>query len=303
MSVHLRALAFAAALVASGCGGSTSSDSPCDLRTAGAQWLAFSSKGSGTYHIYAMRDDGTCLTQVTNGARDDLFVTWSPAGTLAYMNAKSGRMQVYVRDFTSGVERLLDVGDLTATSPAFSPDGLQVAFEGYAPGVTSVSDIYVVPAAGGAPVKLTSSQGYSAGPAWSPDGTNLYFVSNRVSGYNAWRVATTGGAEAMIPRTAGILGRPLATPDGTGIAYTLPASGAAFTQVVIQTLSTGAIRSVTSQADGEPTFDRTGARMVVTSFRGGNADLWLLDVSSGAAVRQLTTDTGIDGAAAYAPFP
>jgi Tol biopolymer transport system component len=45
------------------------------------------------------------------------------------------------------------------------------------------------------------------------------------------------------------------------------------------------------------------ARIVVTSFRGGNADLWLLDAATGAQVRQLTTDSGIDGAAAYAPFP
>jgi len=43
--------------------------------------------------------------------------------------------------------------------------------------------------------------------------------------------------------------------------------------------------------------------MVVTSFRGGNADLWLLDVATGAEVRQLTTDSGIDGAAAFGPFP
>ncbi len=276
---------------------------PCALRTAGAQWLAFSSKRSATYDIYAMRDDGTCLTQVTSGAGDDLFVSWSPAGTLAYMSARSGRMQIYVRDFTTGVERLLDVGDLTATSPAFSPDGLQVAFEGYAPGVTAIADIYVVPAAGGPPVKLTSSQKYSAGPAWSPDGATIYFVSNRVSGYNVWSVPTAGGAETMIPGTAGILGRPAATPDGLRLAYTLSASGAAFSQVVIQTLGTGAIRMVTNQKDAEPAFNRSGDRMVVTSQRGSGADLLLLDTATGAVVRQLTTDPSIDGLGAYGPFP
>jgi dipeptidyl aminopeptidase/acylaminoacyl peptidase len=276
---------------------------PCALRTPGAQWLAFSSKRGGVYDIYAMRADGTCLTQVTSGAGDDLFVTWSPAGTIAFMNARSGRMQIYVHDLGSDAERLLDVGDLTATSPAFSPDGTLVAFEGYEPGVTTVSDIYVVPAAGGTPTKLTTGQRYSAGPAWSPDGSTLYFVSNRVSGYNAWMVPAAGGTETMIGGTAGILGRPAATPDGTGIAYTLSAPGAAFSKVVLQTLSTGAVRTVTTQADGEPTIDRTGSRMVVTSFRGGNADLWLLDVATGAEVLRLTTDPGIDGAAAFGPFP
>ena len=301
MNRHGSAMLCVLAGAIAGCGGPT--PDPCALRTPGAQWLAFSSKRTGAYDIYAMRADGTCLTQVTNDAADDLFVTWSPAGTIAYMSSRSGRMQVYVHDFASGIERLLDVGDLTATSPAFSPDGQLVAFEGYEPGVTAISDVYVVPAAGGTPVKRTTGQKYSAGPAWSPDGATLYFVSNRVSGYNVWTVPAAGGTETMIPGTAGILGRPVATPDGAGIAYTLSAPGAAFSKVVIQALSTGIVRTVTTQADGEPTLDRTGTRMVVTSFRGGNADLWLLDAATGAEVRQLTTDPGIDGAAAFGPFP
>ena len=75
------------------------------------------------------------------------------------------------------------------------------------------------------------------------------------------------GTETMIGGTAGILGRSAATPDGTGIAYTLSAPGAAFGKIVLQTLSTGAVRTVTTQADGEPTLDRTGAQMVVTSLQ------------------------------------
>ncbi|MGA8890149.1 MAG: hypothetical protein WB493_01180, partial [Anaeromyxobacteraceae bacterium] len=281
---------------------------PCALRTPGAQWLAFSSKRTGIYQVWAMRDDGTCLRQVTQTTSDALFATWSPAGTIAFMSAQSGTMQVYVRDFTTGAESRVDVGALTATSPAFSPDGQSLAFEGYEPGVSAVADIYVVPSAGGTPSKVTTGQKYSAGPAWSPDGAILYFVSNRPVGgvnvgYSAWNVPAAGGAETMIAGTQGILGRPAPTPDGAGLAYTLSASGEAFSQVVIQTLGTGAIRTVTAQKDAEPAFDRTGARMVVTSQRGVGADLLLLDTATGAVVRQLTDDPGIDGLAAYGPFP
>ena len=297
-------LAGVIALILAACGGGTpeAPPDPCALRTPGAQWLAYSA-GQGDLDVWAMRADGTCLTQVTSGAGDDLFATWSPAGTIAYMSARGGRMQIYVRDFATGAERRLDVGDLTATSPAFSPDGTLVAFEGYEPGVTSVSDVYVVAAAGGVPRKLTSGQRYSAGPAWSPDGATVYFVSNRVSGYNVWTVQAAGGVEAMVPGTSGILGRPAALPDGTGILYTLSAPGAAFTRVVVHTLATGGVRTVTSQRDGEPTADRTGARVVVTSARGGSPDLWLLDTATGAEVRRLTSDSGIEGAAAFGPFP
>lgn len=309
MSPPCRRLApvlLVALLAAAGCGGAAPEPPPppCALRTPGAQWVAFSStRGGGGLDVYAMRADGTCLTRVTDDAADDLFATWSPAGTIAYMSARGGRMQIYVRDFATGAERRLEVGELTATSPAFSPDGALVAFEGYEPGVTTVSDVYVVPAAGGVPVKLTSGQRYSAGPAWSPDGATLYFVSNRSGGYDVWTVPAAGGLEAMVPGTSGVLGRPDALPDGAGILYTLSAPGAAFTRVVAHSLATGVVRTVTGQRDGEPTADRTGSRVVVTSSRGGSPDLWLLDTATGAEVLQLTTDAGIDGAAAFGPFP
>jgi Tol biopolymer transport system component len=276
---------------------------PCPLRAPGAQWLGFSSRRSGEFDLYAVRADGTCLTRLTGVGGDELFVTWSPAGTFAYMSSRSGTMRIYVQDFDSRLEAALPVGDLGATSPAFSPDGTLVAFEGYAAGVTDTSDVYVVPAAGGAPVKLTSGTGYNAGPAWSPDGSQIYFVSNRTGRYDVWKVAAAGGTETQVTTASGILGRPAASPDGTGIAFTRPAPGAAFSEVVIQDLATSAIRIVSSQADGEPAFDRTGARVVVTSFRGGDADPWLLDVATGAAVRQLTAEPGMDGSAAFAPFP
>jgi TolB protein len=245
---------------------------------------------------------------VTQASSDALFASWSPAGTIAFMSGQSGSMQVYVRDFTTGAEQRIDVGALTATSPAFSPDGQSIAFEGYEPGVTGVADVYRIPAAGGTPVKLTTGQKYSAGPAWSPDGGTLYFVSNRFVGgvnvgYNVWKVPAAGGAETMIAGTQGILGRPAATPDGLGLAYTLSASGAAFSQVVVQTLGTGAIRTITSQKDAEPAFNRSGDRVIVTSQRGTGADLLLVDTVTGAVVRQLTTDPSIDGLAAYGPFP
>ncbi len=279
----------------------------CALSTPGAQWLAFSSKKSGVFDIYAMRDDGTCLVQVTNDSTNDFFVTWSPAGTLAYMSIRGSTRQVWIRDFNSGVESLLDVGTLGATSPAYSPDGRFIAFEGNEPGVTTVADIYVVPASGGVPLKLTNGPTFNAGPAWSPDGSEIYFVSNRTGLYDVWKVPATGGVETQVTVSSGILGRPAVSPRGDSIAYTRFAGGGALYEVVIQPLPTGTLRVLSSMADQEPTFDRTGDRMVVTSYRPldplGNPELWLLDVATGAPVRQLTFDPGMDGMAAYGPFP
>ncbi len=68
------------------------SPTPCALRTPGAQWLAFSAKRPDTYDIFAMRDDGTCLTQVTSGAGDDLFGVFADqCGSFSALRVKGGR--------------------------------------------------------------------------------------------------------------------------------------------------------------------------------------------------------------------
>ncbi|HET8733488.1 MAG TPA: hypothetical protein VFM45_06910, partial [Anaeromyxobacteraceae bacterium] len=276
---------------------------PCAFVTDGAQWLGFSSNRNGSYDLFAIREDGTCLRPLTEGAGDDLFVTWSRVGVFAFMSARSGRMQVWVQGMGGGAASILPTGDLAATSPAFSPDGALVAFEGYAPGVSGSSDIYVVARAGGTPVKLTDGAGYNAGPAWSPDGATIYFVSNRAGRYDVWKVPATGGAISAVTTSSGILGRPAVTPDGRSLGYCRAAAGEAFSEVVLRDLGTGTIRVVSSQKDCEPAFDRTGQHVAVTSQRSGNPEVLLLDVATGAVVRALTSGTGIDGLAAFAPFP
>ena len=70
----------------------------------------------------------------------------------------------------------------TLSSPAISPDGKQVAFT-----VTTVvtaenkrhSEIWVVGAEAGSPVRYTSPSVESTQPRWSPDGRLLLFNSTR----------------------------------------------------------------------------------------------------------------------------
>ena len=73
----------------------------------------------------------------------------------------------------------------TLSAPALSPDGKQVAFT-----VTTVvaaenkrhSEVWLVPAAGGDPARLTAPGVESSNPRWSPDGKLLLFASTRPGG-------------------------------------------------------------------------------------------------------------------------
>ena len=57
-------------------------------------------------------------------------------------------------------------------SPVISPDGKQVAF-------TALGDLYVVPIGGGKPVNITHDRFLDADPAWSADGTQLAWSTDR----------------------------------------------------------------------------------------------------------------------------
>jgi TolB protein len=300
-------LAVLLTALAAGCGsapgGEGPPEPPCGLQAEGAQWLAFMTGSGVDADLQAVREDGTCLSPLVSVAGVDAHPSWAKSGQLAYMSTRSGTMRVYVRDTQTGMERLLDTGTLSATTPTWSPDARSIAFEGYVPGAAGTSDIYVVPAAGGEPLRITTTRGLNAGPAWSPDGSTIFFVSNRTGTYKVWRVDVSSGVESDVPNSSGVLGRPAASPDGTAVAFTLPVSGAAGSGVVVVTLTTGARRVVSVQSDSDPAYDASGERMAVRSYRSGHAELWLLDVATGSPVRQLTALQGNVGTPSFRPAP
>jgi dipeptidyl aminopeptidase/acylaminoacyl peptidase len=70
----------------------------------------------------------------------------------------------------------------TVSDPRISPDGAWVAYTVSAldrKEDNADTDIYMVAAAGGAPIRLTSSKKPETTPRWSPDGRYLAFVSSR----------------------------------------------------------------------------------------------------------------------------
>lgn len=121
----------------------------------------------------------------------------------------------------------------TLSSPALSPDGRHVAFQ-----VTTVkeaentrhSEIWLVPAAGGDPVRLTSPAFSSTNPRWSHDGRYLHFTSNRPGGRgNTWTLrmdeAFTGEAFQMEMPPSGSMPDSRAFVVTTGPADGSPGSG------------------------------------------------------------------------------
>ena len=193
----LAALAACSAYPGEGCVG----DAP------DAPWLAFASNRTGNYEIFVARADGSCARQVTDDPAQDLYPSFGPAGRIAYRSDRNLRVGIRIHDLPTGQDWALEVGTLAATAPAYSPDGTRIAFEARSPG-SATSDVFVVPAAGGVPTRLTDDLSDDAGPAWSPDGATVYFVSTRAGPYDVFSVAATGGAAARVTTGSRIVGKP-----------------------------------------------------------------------------------------------
>ena len=115
-----------------------------------------------------------------------------------------------------GEARQLTTGGHEA-APIFSPDGTQIAFTAQYDGNT---DVYVMPAEGGTPKRLTWHPGQDVALGWTPDGKRILFLSDRDAYADFTRFYTVpaeGGVAEALPMWRAFDGH--YSPDGTRIAY------------------------------------------------------------------------------------
>ena len=114
-------------------------------------------------------------------------------------------------------ERLTSTGQVD-DGPFFSPDGSQIAYSAHPHGV---SDVYVIPAAGGVPRRITWHPSSSYAVGWTPDGKDVLFSSMMLSYRHFFRLfrahSDGSGSPEALPLPAAFEGS--YSPDGQSIAY------------------------------------------------------------------------------------
>jgi tricorn protease len=137
------------------------------------------------------------------------------AGTVAF--SYLGDIWTANEDGT-GVRRITD-NSARDIYPRFSPDGRWIAFSSNRYGNY---DVFVVPAAGGAPKRLTYHTGTDDVVGWTRDSQQVIFRSARGDGAFPsvavlYQIATAGGMEKPLPLDWGYWGS--YSPDGKSLAF------------------------------------------------------------------------------------
>jgi Tol biopolymer transport system component len=125
-------------------------------------------------------------------------------GTLAFTSTQDGGAR-HIFTGTSAITDLTGASSAAVeTQPEFSPDGRALVFTGSGQGLPN-SEIFVMSATGAGRTQLTKTPQGNGDPAWSPDGTQIAFVSERAAGV----------AQIFVMRTDGTAVRQV-THDATG---------------------------------------------------------------------------------------
>jgi len=150
------------------------------------------------------------------------------------------------------------------------------------------------------PTTILSSAEPIMSPAWSPDGTQLAYVSFEQKRPVLYAQNVIYGSRTKIAEFRGINSAPAWSPDGTRLALVLSKDGNA--EIYVMTLADKSLRRLTQHPaiDTEPAWSPDGRHIVFTSDRSGPPQIFRMR-SDGGAVERLTFEGSYNARASYSP--
>ena len=230
----------------------------------------------------------------------DLFLLREPAVSrtqIAFVYAS----EIWIVGRDGGDARRLTTGG-HESAPVFSPDGSQIAFTGQYDGNV---DVFVVPAVGGEPRRLTYHPAPDAAVAWTPDGQQILFVSNRTSSNDPpkfFTIPAAGGFPTEVPLPMADEG--VFSPDGAKLAYVPNFQwqeawkhyrGGQTKHIWIANLSDSSIEQKIPQENNSNDFNPMwiGNKVYFLSDRSGTVSLFAYDTST-RKVTEVVKNDGLD---------
>src|SRR5262245_16565756 len=237
------------------------------------------------------------------------WIHWSPNGKWLVVSDKTSAdepFSLFLLSPETGEKRRVTsppasvVGDC---SPAFSPDGKQLAFVRVISAL--VGEVYLVSMDGGEPKRLTFDGAGVSNLAWTPNGREIVFGSRNGGKNRLFRIPVEGGGAEWMAATGSDAQYPAFSRDGIRLAWRQNTSDEDIYRLALKSGSENvpplASLIVSTAFEASPRYSPDGKRIAFVSNRSGSDEIWVCD-SDGENPIRLTSFRGpLAGSPSWSP--
>jgi TolB protein len=220
------------------------------------------------------------------------------ATRIAYVTKGNGRFTLNVADADGEAAQTALASPEPIISPAWSPDGKQLAYVSFE---TQKAVVWVQEVASGRRRVLANFRGSNSAPAWSPDGSQLALTLSRDGGSQLYLQPVAGGEPRRLATGSGgaIDTEPAFTADGRTLYFVSDRGGGP--QIYRMPVAGGSVERVTFDGSYNisPAVSPDGRSLAYITRNGSAFKLMLMDLASRRV--QALTDTSDDESPSFAP--
>ena len=262
--------------------------------------IAFIAPAGRNKELWVMDLDGAGARALTADRSIALSPSWSPDGSLLVFSTyrDGGSSHLYVVPAAGGRLYQISARPGLNTSPAYSPDGREIACTLSKDGN---SEIYVLDARGGSPRRLTDNRAIDTSPCWSPTGREIAFTSDRSGSPQVHVMDRDGGNVRRLTYEVSYTDSPAWSPRGDLIAM-VSRTSTGFDIYVCVADGTNSRLVVSGASNENPHWSPDGRHLVFASNREGPYALFVSDLD-GRPPRKLDTGGRAAISPAWSPAP
>jgi len=269
-------------------------------------YAVFVSQRNGAAELYLIDLTTRQVSQLTNSGRGHLTPAISSNRSIVFASREGSNYEIFSGQLASSwrtrrptitaLNRLtINTGDETGTT--LTQDGGTIAF-------VSSNGLELMNAGGSGRRIVVPAGGEhnDFAPSISPDGSKVAFASNRGGEYDIWLYTKATGELRQLTSKAKVTGGLSWSGDGKQIVFNTTATPDSASGIAIANAETGGYTVLTGSGDFNGSLSARGDRLIFTSTRDGDAELYMMNVGS-RSVARLTFNAGLDDGAVFVAEP
>jgi TolB protein len=216
---------------------------------------------------------------------------------VAFLSRQRGNKELFVMDYNGSNIRQLTQERSIVLSPAWSPNGREIAITTYR---DRNPDLFVIGLNGNGRRPLSQQPGLNSAPAWAPDAGRLALVLTKDGNPEIYSMQRNGTDLRRLTNHPAIDTSPTWSPTGRQIAFLSDRAGTP--QIYIMEAEGSNVRRLTYQGtyNASPSWSPRGDRIAFSSMEGSRFDVYVINVD-GSGLQRLTSGNGSNEGPSWSP--